>query len=138
ALSPLGALPPWTNQQITLYHGTVEAHVSSLLTGIHVGQGRARTDFGQGFYTTTWLEQAQIRAWQLSIRQGSRPVVLLFAVDREALATLDCLWFVRGELRVADFWSLVHHCRSGGAGHGRGINDGWYDLVVGPLVASWK
>jgi hypothetical protein len=24
------------------------------------------------------------------------------------------------------------------ASHGRAVNDGWYDLVVGPVVASWK
>ena len=84
------------------------------------------------------MEQAQLRAWQLSVRRGTAPVVLRFDVDREALAALDCLWFVRGGLQVDDFWSLVHHCRSGVAGHGRSPSNGWYDLVVGPLVASWK
>jgi len=65
-------------------------------------------------------------------------VVLRFDVDREAIAPLDCLWFVRGGLAVTDFWSFVHHCRDGGATHGRTTNDGWYDVVAGPLVASWK
>jgi hypothetical protein len=136
--SPLGPLPPWTNQRVTLYHGTVQTHAPSILAGIDTRQSRARTDFGQGFYATTWLEQAQLRAWQLSQRQSGVPVVLQFDVDREALAALECLWFVRGGLAVQDFWSLAHHCRSGFEGHGRSVNDGWYDLIVGPLVASWK
>jgi hypothetical protein len=138
AASPLGVLPQWTNPRVTLYHGTVQAFTPSLQAGIDPGQGRRRTDFGQGFYTTTWLEQAQLRAWQLSLRRGGTPVVLRFDVDREAIATLDCLWFVRGSLAVTDFWSFVHHCRDGGATHGRTTNDGWYDVVAGPLVASWK
>jgi hypothetical protein len=136
--SPLGAPAPWTNQSLILYHGTVRTHLSSLRAAIDVQQGRVRTDFGQGFYTTTWLEQAQLRAWQLSLRQGGAPVVLQLDVDREALASLDGLWFVRGGLMVEDFWSFVHHCRGGLARHGRSRNDGWYDLVAGPLVASWK
>lgn len=136
--SPLGTPPSWTNQPVTLYHGTIQTHLGSLRAGIDLRQGRARTDFGQGFYTTTWLEQAQLRPWQLSLRQGGRPIVLRFDVDREALARLDCLCFVRGGLRVEDFWSFVHHCRSGLIGHGRGSSNDWYDLVVGPLVASWK
>jgi hypothetical protein len=131
-------LPQWTNPRVTLYHGTVQAYAPSLQAGIDLSQGRRRTDFGQGFYTTTWLEQAQLRAWQLSLRQGGTPVVVQFEVEREATATLDCLWFVRGGLTVTDFWSFVHHCRGGGAAHGRSTHDGWYDVVVGPLVASWK
>jgi len=67
AASPLGVLPQWTNARVTLYHGTVQAFTPSLQAGIDPGQGRRRTDFGQGFYTTTWLEQAQLRAWQLSL-----------------------------------------------------------------------
>ncbi len=33
---------------------------------------------------------------------------------------------------------MVYYCRTGKLAHGRGGNDGWYDLVVGPVVASWK
>lgn len=130
--------PAWTNPQISLYHGTIEAAVPSILAGIDVRQGRPHTDFGQGFYTTTWLQQAQLRAWQLSVRRGSAAVVIQFDVDRDALAMLDTLWFIRGGFVVVDFWSLVHHCRSGRGNHARTVNNGWYDVVVGPLVASWK
>jgi len=135
---PLPAPPLWTNQRICLYHGTVQAHLPSILGGIDLQQGRPYTDFGRGFYATTWLRQAQSMAWRLAESRNSPPVVIRFDVDREELAMLDSLWFVCGSFTADDFWSLVFHCRSGRAGHGRVGNDGWYDLVVGPVVASWK
>lgn len=135
---PIPAPPRWTNQRVTLYHGTVQAFLPAILAGIDLDQGRTHTDFGRGFYTTTWLRQAQSRAWRLSENRKSPPVVVRFDVDREALSALDSLWFVCGSFTADDFWSLVYHCRSGHAHHGRLGNHGWYDLVVGPVVASWK
>lgn len=123
---------------MTLYHGTVQAFLPSILTAIDLDQGRTHTDFGQGFYTTTWLRQAQSMAWRLAENRKSPPVVVRFDVDRESLAELDSLWFVCGSFTVDDFWSLVYHCRGGHANHGRTANNGWYDLVIGPVVASWK
>ena len=137
-ISPIPIPPLWTNQQVTLYHGTIQAFLPSILAGIDLDHGRTHTDFGQGFYTTTWLRQAQTRAWQLAENRKSPPVVVRFDVDREVLATLDSLWFVCGSFTADDFWSLVYHCRSGHPDHGRASNNGWYDLVVGPVVASWK
>jgi hypothetical protein len=128
----------WTNQRVTLYHGTVQASLPAIMAGIDLSRGRPHTDFGQGFYTTTWLRQAQSMAWRLAESRSSPPVVVRFDADREALASLDCLWFVCGSFTADDFWSLVYHCRSGRAGHGRRRNSGWYDLVAGPVVASWK
>ena len=59
------------------------------------------------------------------------------------LARLDGLSFVRGDFHSDHFWSLVHHCRSGGvADHARPVppksSDIWYDLVVGPVAAVWR
>ena len=65
-------------------------------------------------------------------------MVIRFDIDREALALLDSLWFVCGTFAAEDFWSLVYHCRSGQTDHGRATNNGWYDLAIGPVVASWK
>src|SRR5437764_15305836 len=93
--------PPWTNQDILLYHGTLHAHVASLLRGVNVVAGRARSDFGRGFYTTTFLAQARNWALQMSIRlAGSQPAVIRFRVNRDTLAKLQTLWFIRGDLQA--------------------------------------
>ena len=141
----MAAIPPsftpssWTNQRLTLYHGTVDRYVPSILSGINVRQGRAHTDFGQGFYTTTVERQALSWAWQLSQRlPGTQPAVIRFDVHRDDLADLECLWFVRGNFDADDFWSLVFHCRTGGGDQNRATNQGWYDVVIGPVAASWR
>lgn len=82
AIAPLTFTPSaWTNQLLSLYHGTLDMHVPSILAGINVHQGRAHTDFGQGFYTTTVERQAHAWAWQLSQRApGTLPAVIRFDV----------------------------------------------------------
>lgn len=130
--------PPWTNQDIFLFHGTLQAHVASILGGINLTVCHPRTDFGRGHYTTTSLPQAQNWAWQLSVRNpGSQPAVVRFVVSRDKLTKLDTLWFVRGDFHAADYWSLVWYCRSGGPNHHRPLRAGWYDVVVGPVARSW-
>jgi hypothetical protein len=129
----------WTNQHLTLYHGTLDVHVQSILAGINVNQGRAHTDFGKGFYTTTVERQARAWAWQLSQRSsGTLPAVVRFDVDRDSLAAFECVWFVRGNFDADDFWSLIFHCRTGRSNHGRATNQGWYDVAIGPVAASWR
>ncbi|MCC7369852.1 MAG: hypothetical protein IT306_15600 [Chloroflexi bacterium] len=64
--------------------------------------------------------------------------MLSFLVDREALARLDLLTFVRGDYDAADFWSFVRHCRENDDHHGRVSNGGWYDVVARPVAAFWK
>ena len=149
SLSPAFPAPtPWTNAPIDLYHGTIRQWESAILAGVHVAAGRTALDFGQGFYTTTLLTQAQSWAWLASSKSkvkgvASNPVVLRFTVSRDALAGLDSVWFVRGATDADDYWSLVTHCRSGGAAHGRSVpvahaRPGWYDVAIGPVAASWK
>ena len=65
-------------------------------------------------------------------------MIVRFDVARDALAALDCLWFVRGGFDVEDYWSLIFHCRQGRAAHGRATKRGWYDVVAGPVAASWR
>ena len=130
---------PWTNQLLSLYHGTLDMHVPSILAGVNVHHGRAHTDFGQGFYTTTVERQAQAWAWQLSQRiPGSLPAVIRFNIDRDHLAALQCVWFVRGSVDADDFWSLIAYCRPEGGHHARATNHGWYDVAIGPVAASWR
>ncbi len=130
--------PNWTNQPLILYHGTADREVSSILNSVNISQGRVNTDFGRGFYTTTVERQARTWASRLSQRKGgTQPAVIRFDVNRDALADLECLWFVRGSFDADDFWSLVFHCRRGND-HARTTNQGWYDVVIGPVVASWR
>jgi hypothetical protein len=132
----MATMPPpytpdrWTNQHVILYHGTVDANVPLILTGIDVHQSRVRTDFGQGFYTTIVVRQARSWAWHAAQRRpGTLPVVVCFTVHRDALAGLDCLWFVRGSFDADDFWSFVFHCRAGGS-HQRESPRVWYDAIL--------
>ena len=120
---------PWVNQPLVLFHGTnVPSATSIRVDGIRLDAGRREHDFGQGFYTTTNEQQAWDWATQRARGTNSSPAVLYFEVDRNRLAELDILWFIRGDAR--DFWSLVIYCRRGGDAHARA---GWYDLVVGPV-----
>jgi hypothetical protein len=140
---PPPPLASWTNQAIVLYHGTLDLHVASIRTAVTVLLGRSHTDFGQGFYTTTVENQARLWAWQLALRKGTihpgcRAAVVRFDVPRDDLAGLDAVWFVRGLPDATDFWSLVSHCRTGGATHGRAAAPGWYDVAIGPVAASWR
>ena len=100
--------------------------------------GRPRTDFGRGFYTTTLLRQAQTWAFQtVQTDPGGAAAVVAVEVDRNELAALEVLSFVRGDFDAEDFWSLVVHCRSGNPDHAR-ANGGWYDVVAGPVASFWR
>jgi hypothetical protein len=136
---PIRAPVPWTNQDLDLFHGTLQVHVAAVMAGVNVNLGRTNTDFGRGFYTTTSQRQAISWAWQLAQRQpGSVPAVVRFRVRRDDLARLDSVWFVRWLADADDYWSLVFYCHRGGSGHGRGpSNNGWYDVAIGPVAGPW-
>ena len=137
---PPGSTPsPWANQQLTLYHGTVDTEVASIINGVQISRGRAYTDFGRGFYTTTVERQALAWGWTLAQRRsGTQPAVIRYDVDRDDLSRFECLWFVRGNFDADDFWSLVFRCRSKGVDHNRPGTNRWYDVVVGPVAGSWR
>ena len=128
--------PEWTNAAIRLYHGTTSPSADSIIaTRIDVARGRATTDFGRGFYTTTDEENA--RAWS---RRRSRdldepPALLKLTMDRLALANLSSIVFIRGSSSAEDYWSFVAHCRSG-LPH-RPITEDFYDVAFGPVAKIW-
>jgi hypothetical protein len=132
--------PPWTNQPVELYHGTVLSHARVIVRkGVQVVRGRLGTDFGRGFYTTTQLLQAQSWALATSMRiRGSIAAVVRLQVDRESLASLEALAFVGGNHGADDFWSLVVHCRNGAPDHARPDPHRFYDVVYGPVAAFWQ
>jgi Protein of unknown function (DUF3990) len=131
--------PPWDGERVTLYHGTLERHAASVLAGVDLRYARAEQDFGRGFYTTTLIRQAAAWAFKAgsNARTPGNPAVIAFEVSLDDLARLDTLAFVRGEFEAERFWSLVWRCRRSDTHHGRASNDGWYDLVVGPVASDW-
>lgn len=133
---PLLAVPLWTNQPVMLYHGTVRRFQQSILTGVKATAGRPDTDFGRGFYTTTNLSQARSWARTVSLFHGTPAVVIGFRVDRNILATLDGLSFVRANPSALDYWSLVRHCRAAATNRPNHPRR-WYDVVVGPVALAW-
>lgn len=131
---------PWSNPVLRLYHGTTAEFAREIVrSGALVARGRDERDFGRGFYTTTNPRQAKTWAYEVAGNRGSkRAAVVRFDVDRELLAPLETLAFVRGDFDASDYWSFVVHCRGGAADHGRiSRAGGLYDVVVGPVVAFW-
>jgi hypothetical protein len=128
----------WKNQKVSLYHGTLHAYVESIMKRIDWRLGDANADFGRGFYTTTRFDQAKKWAARRSrFVAESSPAVVAFEEDRNKLAALESIWFVLGRPDADDYWSLVTHCREGGADHARSGASKWYDVAVGPVAAVW-
>ena len=131
---------PWTNSTVRLYHGTTldDARVIAE-EGAVIARGLHGRDFGRAFYTTTLERQARTWAFEVTQDRGREfAAVVRFDVEREALATLETLAFVRGDFNAEDYWSFVVHCRSGGTDHARiRRSHGHYDVVIGPVVAFW-
>jgi hypothetical protein len=133
----LPGVPPWTDQDIVLYHGTVDMHVASILQAVDLRQCQSLCDFGRGFYTTTNQVQAERWANNLAAQQGGAAAVIEFTVERDAFATLDCLFFVRSSPNAFDFWSFVQYCKTIARDHNRRQTP-WYDIVAGPVPGDWK
>ena len=146
-------MPVWVNGNLKVYHGTDTQALTAygeLKPGVTIGRFavdlsicRAATDFGRCFYTTTSLHQAKewanARIRRVAISAGSGlnvGLVLQFDLNRDWLATLETLVFVRA---TQDFWDFVAHCRAGLAVHNRSLprspHDP-YDVVYG-LVTIW-
>jgi len=141
----MSSLPPfvttnWNNQKLVLYHGTLHHHALDIAKSVDISKGHKYTDFGPGFYTTTILRQARSWAWTHSRRKrGSKYAVVQFEIERDELAGLEALWFVRGSFDAEDFWSLIFHCRNSQSPHGRNAPaPAKYDIVIGPAAASWR
>jgi hypothetical protein len=131
--------PPWDGEWVTLYHGTLSSFADAIIGEVDLSYAQAKKDFGRGFYTTTLEEQALDWAYSLGGRHSGAPAVVAWQVPLDDLARLDTLAFVSGDKLQADrFWSFVWHCRQNDTHHARSTNDGWYDLVIGPIAAYWK
>jgi hypothetical protein len=139
----------WTNPDLILFHGTIQTSATSILVGVSVASGKPRTDFGRGFYTTTSEQQArdwankQVTSYnhRYPLAPSETPAIVEFSLERNALASLESMWFVRGDVAAIDYWNLVRHFRAGstmGKHHQRTGPKVWYDVAIGPLAASWR
>jgi len=128
--------PPWKNQDLTLFHGTLNTHVDSILAGIDPQKMDADADFGKGFYTTTNRIQARRFAEYVALRDFGEPAVIEFAIGRDELAEFEPLFFVLANRHSHDFWNLIESCRAYG-GTNRGLGR-WYDIVIGPVARNFE
>jgi hypothetical protein len=135
---PLAGVPPWTDQNILLYHGTADLWAADILNAIDLGQAQPYTDFGRGFYTTSKLDQARRWARDVARIWGSVPAVIEFDVERNAIAQLECMFFIRSSAAAIDFWSFVQYCKTIAGDHNRLYQPGYYDIVAGPVPGNWK
>jgi hypothetical protein len=132
-----------------VFHGTDTAQLAayqpfahSILGGFRVQLSLCQpaTDFGQGFYVTTWEHQARQwannRARKTLLTAAARAVVLSFSISRDRLAELESLVFVRP---TDDYWDLISDCRLGFPAHQRTHprRNPAYDVVYGP-VSLWE
>jgi hypothetical protein len=139
----------WQNDDLILFHGCtnqslrprdpVGIAVNGLPHGIDHTVGAKRPDFGQGFYATTWLQQA--KGWANNrVRKVSRrhpnamAIVLRFAMKRDDLAELEDLVFITDR---AGYFPFIGYCRAGGAPHApAAIRQQPYDVVYGPVSVA--
>ena len=135
------APPAWTNSALLLFHGTTADWADDIVAnGVRLSKARARRDFGPGFYTTTDDTQARRWARRLELRQGdAKAAVVVIAVDRNQLAGLDVLAFVRSGHSADDYWRFIEYCRSGNPDHARsGFPKRLFDVVYGPFSRKWQ
>jgi Protein of unknown function (DUF3990) len=141
----------WSNDDLTLFHGcTDQSLLAQTPTGIAVGVkdhgispfvGSRNPDFGPGFYTTTWLDQAKswanVRLKVVAKRSpNARAIVLRIEMKRNDLADLEALVFTNER---DSYWPFVRYCRRGGSPHARvGSKQRAYDVVYGPVSLGWQ
>jgi hypothetical protein len=128
---------PWTNDAVTVYHGTDEYSANNIMRrGVNLSICNPLCDFGRGFYLTTNLHQAQQwankRALEIPTATRARSAVLGFSLDREVISNFgDHLSFV---VPTSDFFEFAQFNRLGNSHHSRagGVP---YDVVYGPVAA---
>ncbi|MBQ8866453.1 MAG: DUF3990 domain-containing protein [Bacteroidaceae bacterium] len=93
----------------TLYHGSYIAVVEPLARA-----GRKNLDFGQGFYLTSIMEQAQAWATIIASRRGRnrKPVVTSY-VFNESAAKADGIRFKIFDAYNLEWLNYVVDCRNG-------------------------
>ena len=137
--------PQWKNPPLIVYHGCDDVAAHAICTaqgrqpnGIDLKLCSPQTDFGRGFYTTTFLHQAKNWAnarYKRRSKVAASAAIVKFQIDREALSHLEDIAFVwEGAPNVSNFWSLVRHCRGGNDHSHPSRKPAFYDVVYGPVA----
>ena len=101
-----------------LYHGSYIA-----ISKPDLLHSRPYVDFGRGFYTTPFRDQAE--SWcNRYKRQGKKGIISIFSFEDNALRRLSSLTFSSYSKEWLDF---IMHCRSG-------QDKSSYDLVLGGIA----
>lgn len=158
-----GVVRRWPNRErfVWLWHGTAEPRVRNIQRGIDLRYCQRKTDFGRGFYTTTYQNQAREWATQTTLTarllqrdRSIRAAIIGFCVPLDDLPPLHCLPFVRPEPSNELFWSFVRHCRGFPTSDANNPNHypdppecthlyphpaggSCYDMVCGPVARKW-
>jgi hypothetical protein len=120
-----------------LYHGTLLISAEEIVRdGVNITLGRATTDFGRGFYTTTDEQAAREWSNRKVERLRGEPSMVRMVVDRLALSRLHSIVFIRGSASAEDYWTFVRHCRAG-MPHDPATG-GYYDVAYGPVAKVWS
>jgi len=107
---------------VILYHGS-----NCEIAQIDLSKCKPYKDFGQSFYLTTLLSQAQEMANKVAARFGGKPVVNAFDFNLDSANTLLIKEFVSPDREWAEF---VMANRSRSAEHPADT----YDLIIGPVA----
>lgn len=104
-----------------LYHGS-----NMVVSNPQILVSDRRLDFGEGFYLTSSLEQAERWAQLTTERRGvGQPTLNVYTFDESALSTLNVLRFVKANKKWLDYVVANRENRLG--------VQKW-DLVIGPVA----
>ena len=104
-----------------LYHGS-----NMVVSNPQILVSDRRLDFGEGFYLTSSLEQAERWAQLTTERRGvGQPTLNVYSFDESALSTLNVLRFVKANKKWLDYVVANRENRLG--------VQKW-DLVIGPVA----
>ena len=79
----------WTNDPQVVYHGTEETAANEIIkTNVSLAKCSPKSDFGPGFYVTSYLHEARFWAdWRAHTTNG-RAVVMAFDLNRDGIGAL--------------------------------------------------
>ena len=112
-----------------LYHGS-----NTIVDSVDLDRCRPYKDFGKGFYTTPFIDQAQRMARRVSRLFGNEAIVSVFCFDQSLLNNLEVLTFGSPDELWAQF-VLNNRNRYFTDITSRDCNqDAKYDIVIGPVA----
>jgi hypothetical protein len=110
-----------SSKDIKIYHGS-----DILIKNPKIIQPVRALDFGQGFYTTTNMEQAKSFAKKVQDRNSSAEThISLYTLNTDMLKNLNCLFFNKADKKWLDFVS---------ANRNGTYNGKTFDVIYGPVA----